>query len=197
MLFSHQPLFSVSYETEPNDLINSQYRINLAPKQKKARWLSVVIFSFAILIITLAASNENGKYRFYEGGTAFVVIFLLLTYLLIIRNSGRHLRTKIERKLAQRYHGGIGTAGLVGQRTFSIYENGLGMLTDSDFSQNQWNSLTTLFLLEDAIVIFNTPATFYELPKAKLGDEKFNQAVTLLREKAPPNCIRLKFDFPL
>ena len=194
MLFQSPALHSVSFEIDPNDLIDSSYRISLSPTQQKARWKTVLIVTLACTIGFRVAGEDT---TLLTSGLTFLAIFAVASILFIGLNRGKNLRRIITKNLDRAYPGGLGAGGIVGERTLTIYENGIGLLTDSTYSEDKWSSLQVIFLLEDAIVIFNTPATLHEIPKTKLGAPKFAELSNLLKEKAPPQLLREKFDYPI
>ena len=197
MLFSSPPLRSVSFDLDPHDLFDSQYKLLTAPAQKKARWKAILITSF-IWSFALSYIIGDDKFGRLEKITAaFAVIFLLSTLISFFQTRKKTIQQTIEKNMEKSYPGGHGAGGLLGPRTFSIYENGVSMLTESDFEQKSWASLSAIILLQDSIFVFYTPATYQALPKVQLGDDEFQRVTDLLSQTAPQNLIRTKFDYPL
>lgn len=124
-------------------------------------------------------------------------VFITGATVYIWSNKGLRLRAQIEKNFSKRYLDGSDTADLVGKRELVFHEDGLSILTSSDFSETTWKTMTAICLLHDSILFFPRPTKFLEIPRAKVSDEEFQQLTNLLHQNAPQHLIRTKFDYPL
>ena len=198
LLLKTDPLLTITFVLDPHDLIESQYRISLAPKQVKKRWKGVSIFTVIVFLYLFLTTNgfdflprilwvtAISAVVFFTGATAYVWL-----------NKGERLRTQIEKDLSKRYPGGLGSSEVIGKRSVLIHENGIGILTDSEFSETAWKTITAICLLPDSLFFFLKPENFFEIPRAKISEQEFQKATELLRQNAPQHLVHTKFDYPL